>query len=207
VPSFPNVGDLGCGEQALEPFGQAFFALTAKDDLGLAVGRDEHERGLTHHAERGPDIAGLVVDVFELGDAATIDESVDGVDVIATGDTDDVDPIAVLFFDRCDRRGFANASTSPRSPEPQHCWGTQQIVEGDLPPLGCGQHDPGVFGATTRFGGIGILVSGRRRCRRALLSRSTTCSGRKRENEQRCDNSDVTKAAGHGAQRYWCTDW
>ena len=66
-----------------------------------------------------PDRTGLIDDVVEGPNVELVDETIDRVDTVASGDANEHDVRAIQVLDLCDRRGFTLASRSPRCPEPQ----------------------------------------------------------------------------------------
>lgn len=102
VPKFGLVDNAVCGQ------------------LELAVIVDEHERRPSAGSEPVPQLTALILDLGELGCAGCRQER--GV-VRPRGlaaDTDELDLVPELCFDRCDRRAFTKAGRSPRCPEPDH---------------------------------------------------------------------------------------
>jgi hypothetical protein len=108
--------------------------------VGRAVVVDEDERRLAANVELAPDRAVVVDRVGECVDAEVVDEVVDGVEVVATGDADEGDVVTVGGVDLCDRRGFGAATRSPRCPEPQQGVGPFERAEVDLAAVGRRHH-------------------------------------------------------------------
>ena len=124
--------------------------------LGRAVVVDEDEGRLGAHAVGGPHIARLVDNVGERAHIEVGDEVVDGIKVVSTRDTDEVDLIAQCSLYLCDRRGFSSATSSPRCPEPEHGVGAFERAEIDLTAIGGGNH-AGLDGLRGR--GVGHAVA------------------------------------------------
>ena len=57
--------------------------------------------------------------MLERADIERVDELGDRRQVIAAGNTDECDGVAVLIVYLCDRRGFCSARGSPGGPEPK----------------------------------------------------------------------------------------
>ncbi len=104
--------------------------------FGCPVVVDEREGRLAEDVVGGPDGAVWVDDVVEAVDGEVVDEPFDGADIIATGDADDKDVLAVDFVDLCDRRGFSLAGGSPRGPEPEDDVAPLDAVPVELPSAG-----------------------------------------------------------------------
>ena len=69
-------------------------------------------------------------------DGEVVDELFDSADIVATGDTDDQDVVAVDLVDLCDRRGFCLARGSPGGPEPEDDVAALDAVPVELPSAG-----------------------------------------------------------------------
>ncbi len=74
--------------------------------------------------------------MVEAVDGVVVDELFDGADIVATGDTDDENVVAVGLVDLCDRRGFCLAGGSPRGPEPEDDVAALDAVPVELPSAG-----------------------------------------------------------------------
>ncbi|MEL7157693.1 MAG: hypothetical protein AAFN30_13975 [Actinomycetota bacterium] len=104
--------------------------------FGCSVVVEEREGWLAEDVVGGPDRAVRVDDVVEAVDGEVVDELFDGVDLVATGDADDEDVVAVGLVDLCDRRGFCLAGGSPGRPEPEDDVAPLEAVPVELPSAG-----------------------------------------------------------------------
>ncbi len=107
------------GDEGVETLDEGLFRERPGviDDRAVVV--DEDKGRLTADIEPGPDVAGFIDHVGERTDATIVDETLDGGQVVATGDADHGHLSVIGSLHVGDRTGLPLARASPRRPEPE----------------------------------------------------------------------------------------
>lgn len=154
-----------------------------------AIVIDEHERRLGVHTQLGPDLAGVIDNVWKGVDTALVDEGIDCIKIVLAGDPEDDDVIAEFLLDGGDRTGLPLARRSPRRPEPQHEIFARVGSELNRGAVRCRCRDV----QCSRFGCAGLgLCSG---CSLRSLGGVAAAGGGNKGKHQRCSHEFRAKHA------------
>jgi hypothetical protein len=164
--------------QRIKPLRQPVDAERTEVRRRLAAGIKKDERGLRDDLEVLPDRPSFVNDVIERTHVVFVDELVDWIKTISSGDADEGDVGSICCLDLCDRRGFTLANSSPWRPEPQQNVLAAQRVEIKL--VASGSRHKHRFEVSWQLGRHGRV------CRRARASVGFARPATSRYNEHRC---------------------